>query len=343
MNLQERIQAFSALGQHIADFIDKKTDKPIYDAFQQALTRAEQKNRWFTSEQMMFALGHWAELLTQSHLEKWVSAYSFKKLPLKIGVIQAGNLPLVGFHDFLSVLISGHFFVGKASSKDDVMPQFLSDLLIQIELKFKPYIVWQERISDVDAIIATGSDNSARYFEYYFANKPNIIRKNRSSWAIITGKENAETLSLLGEDIFRYYGLGCRNVSKLFVPKGYNFDTFFKAIEPYRYVYNHHKYANNYDYNQSVYLLNQVPFLQNGFVILKEDIGMHSPLSVVYFEYYSDIEQVYQRVAEEHSLIQCVADQNLATQISVLFGQTQQPKLNEYADQVDVLDWLSQL
>ncbi len=258
-------------------------------------------------------------------------------------MIQAGNIPLVGFHDFLSVLISGHNFVGKASSKDNKLPQFLSKILIEIDPKFQDKILWVDRMKDIDAIIATGSNNSSRYFEYYFGDKPNVIRKNRSSWAILTGNESPKELFLLGKDIFNYYGLGCRNISKLFVPDNYNFNPLFEAIEPFNYVYNNNKYANNYDYNQSVYLMNLIDFLQNGFVIIKEDIGLHSPLSVIFYENYSSLDTVKTQIDNQKSEIQCLACSNNLIQDSIPFGKTQEPKLWDYADNIDTLHFLSTL
>ncbi len=342
MTITKRIKAFSRLGEILSSYLNNDNSE-FSSLIEQSVTLAEQKNRWFTTSEIRFALEQWSALLTEDKLSAWVKGYQVNNSALKVGVIQAGNLPLVGFHDFLSVLMSGHIFVGKASSKDEVLPKLLSDILIRIEPQFKDYILWQERIHQVDAIIATGSDNSARYFEYYFGNKPHIIRKNRSSWAVLTGNESKEELQLLGEDIFRYYGLGCRNISKILVPENYQFDTFFEAIEPYKYVYNNNKYANNFDYNQSVYLLNQVDFLENGFVILKEDLGHHSPLSVVFFEYYSELENVYRKINALSEEIQCVAESHPQTDLSVPLGATQKPELDEYADRINILDWLSKL
>lgn len=346
MNLEDRLSAFDNLGRRLSQYLDLKQSSPEAESLQDflnVLRIAEQKNRWFIESNIEFALKTWAEILKYDNLKAWVNTYNFSESNLKVGVVQAGNIPLVGFHDFLSVLISGYQFVGKLSSKDEVLPVFLSDLLCSIEPRFSEYISWETNLKSVDAIIATGSDNSARYFEYYFGNKPNLIRKNRSSWAIITGKETKEELALLGEDIFRYYGLGCRNLSKIFVPDHYNFASLFEAIEDYSWVYNNNKYANNYDYNQSVYLLNQIKFLQNGFLILKEDIQHHSPLSVIFYEYYSDINTVIQRVEDSKEDIQCVCDQNLVTNLSIPFGDAQKPQLMDYADNVDTLKWLSQL
>ncbi len=340
--LEDRLLAFDKLGLLIQSELQLLyAQKPC--RLDEVLLKSEQNNRWFVRENICFALEAWADLLKYDQLKAWTKPYHWSDTPKNVGVIQAGNIPLVGFHDFLSVLISGHRFVGKLSSKDEVLPVFLSRCLIDIEPQFKAFISWENQLKKVDAIIATGSDNSARYFEYYFGNKPNIIRKNRSSWAIISGTETKEELALLGEDVFRYYGLGCRNLSKLFVPQDYDFTTFFEAIEPYRWVYNNNKYANNYDYNQSIYLLNQVPFLQNGFLILKEDIEHHSPLSVLYYESYSHTDNVVQKIDHYQNEIQCVCDRHQLTQLSVPFGKAQKPNLNDYADNIDTLEWLSGL
>jgi hypothetical protein len=350
MELNNRIQAFSILGDFLRQFIDDKKNTNLselnnnyYEEFKLEIRKAEVKNRWFIEENMLFSIKSWANLLQEGLLKAWIKDYKFSNNVKSIGVIQAGNIPLVGFHDFLSVLISGHSFVGKASSKDDNLPRFLSEILISIEQKFKDKITWVERLSDYDAVIATGSDNTARYFEYYFGKKPNIIRKNRNSWAIITGNETKEELFKLGEDIFTYYGLGCRNISKIFVPDGYDFIKFFEAIEPFKWVYNNNKYANNFDYNQSVYLMNQIKFLENGFFIIKEDVNFHSPLSVAFYENYSTIEFVQERIKAHENEIQLISSAKGEISNTIPFGQAQIPQLWDYADNIDTLRFLSEL
>lgn len=350
MKLNDRIKAFSQLGSFLQQFSTgvqnpefTELNHLFFDRFYLEIKKAEIQNRWFIEDNVKHAVQAWADLLKQDSLERWCEKYNFQNSSKKIGVIQAGNIPLVGFHDFLSVLISGHHFVGKASSKDDVLPKFLSQILIQIEARFADYIDWQPMIKNIDAIIATGSNNSARYFEYYFGKQPNIIRKNRSSWAILNGQESEEALSLLGEDIFRYYSLGCRNVSKLFVPRDYNFKSFFEAIEPNFEVYNNNKYANNYDYNQSVYLMNQVPFLQNGFLMLKEDTGHHAPLSVLFYEYYDNTEDLKHKLDLYKNELQCICSMDEHIENAIPFGQAQQPALWDYADHIDTLSFLSGL
>ena len=350
MILKDRINAFSTLGDFLLQFSGKEKNTKLsllnskfYDKLFDEFKKAEINNRWFIEENLFYAAKSWASLLNKDLLEQWTKSYALENSSKKIGVIQAGNIPLVGFHDFLSVLISGHSFIGKASSKDDNLPRFLSKVLIEIEPRFKSKVSWVERLVDFDAVIATGSDNSSRYFEYYFGKKPNIIRKNRSSWAVITGNETHEELSLLGEDIFRYYGLGCRNISKFFVPDGYDFKNFFEAIESFSWVYNNNKYANNYDYNQSVYLMNQIKFLQNGFFMVKEDISQHSPLSVAFYETYSKLSTVQQRIENQQDDIQLVCSANGKIENTIPFGQTQIPQLWDYADNIDTLEFLSNL
>jgi hypothetical protein len=250
---------------------------------------------------------------------------------------------LVGFHDFLSVLITGNKVLVKASSNDQHLIAFLANYLISIEPKLSYYISFTDgKLENFDAIIATGSNNTARYFEFYFKDKPSIIRKNRNSVAVLNGNESHEDLVNLGEDIFRYFGLGCRNVSKLFVPKDYNFDAFFKAIYEYKDVIFYEKYSNNYDYNKAVFLMSNFKLLDNEFLTLKEDTSYASPISSVFYEYYEDMADLQKRLESESDHIQCIVSNNLIPN-SISFGQTQQPKLWDYADNVDTLQFLISL
>jgi hypothetical protein len=237
-------------------------------------------------------------------------------------------------------LITGHKVLVKASSNDQHLIQFLANYLISVEPKLSYYISFTDgRLENFDAIIATGSNNTARYFEFYFKDKPNIIRKNRNSVAVLNGKETHDDLVNLGEDIFRYFGLGCRNVSKLFVPKGYSFEAFFKAIYEYKDVIYYEKYSNNYDYNKAVFLMSNFKLLDNEFLTLKEDSSYASPISSVFYEYYEDIADLQKRLKNEAEQIQCIVSNDLISN-SIPFGQTQQPKLWDYADNVDTLKFL---
>ena len=319
-----------------------------FEKFKDLLSLSQSHNGWFTPEQVYFAVESWAKALREDNLNKWLSAYPFDcaqddKTVKTIGLILAGNIPLVGFHDFLSVLITGHKVLVKASSNDQHLLAFLADYLISIEPKLSYYISFTDgKLENFDAIIATGSNNTARYFEFYFKDKPSIIRKNRNSVAVLNGNESHEDLVNLGEDIFRYFGLGCRNVSKLFVPKDYNFDAFFKAIYAYKDVIFYEKYSNNYDYNKAVFLMSNFKLLDNEFLTLKEDTSYASPISSVFYEYYEDIADLQKRLESESDQIQCVVSNNLIPN-SIPFGQTQQPKLWDYADNVDTLRFLISL
>jgi len=253
----------------------------------------------------------------------------------------AGNIPLVGFHDFISVLISGNYLIVKQSSDDNQLLPVLAKILIKIEPSFAERIRFSNgKLENFDAIIATGSDNTARYFNFYFGKYPHIIRKNRNSAAVLTGKENQKELTLLGEDIFRYFGLGCRNVSKLFVPVGYSFDIFYESIADFVDVINHHKYRNNYDYFKSVYLVNRVTHLDNGFLILKQDESFASPPPVVFYEFYENQKQLNQLLDMKHEQIQCIVSIDNNIKNSILPGKAQQPELWEYADGIDTIGFL---
>jgi hypothetical protein len=263
--------------------------------------------------------------------------------PKTVGLILAGNIPLVGFHDFLSVVVSGHKVLVKTSSNDQKLLPFLANYLISVNSELENHIKFTERkLENFDAVIATGSNNTARYFEFYFKDKPSIIRKNRNSVAILTGNESHEDLVNLGEDIFRYFGLGCRNVSKLYVPKDYNFENFFKAIYEYKDVIFYEKYSNNYDYNKAVFLMSNFKLLDNEFLTIKEDTSYSSPISSVFYEYYEDLNEIKSRLKNDADQIQCIVSKD-AIENSILFGQTQKPNLWDYADNVDTLVFLQQI
>jgi len=316
----------------------------FFDDFASLIEISQSHNGWFTPDQVLFSIQSWAKALTEDSLNHWLSAYNLSKIEKKkVGLILAGNIPLVGFHDFLSVLISGHDAVIKTSSNDQHLLKFLAKYLISIQPELNSKITFVEgKLTGFDAVIATGSNNTARYFEYYFKDKPSIIRKNRNSVAVLNGSETFEDLVKLGDDIFRYYGLGCRNVSKLFVPKGYTFDNFFKAMYEYREVIQYEKYANNYDYNKAVFLMSNFQLLDNGFLTIKEDTSYSSPISSIFYEYYDDLNKLKERLKKDANQIQCIVSNNLIEK-SIGFGETQQPRLWDYADNVDTLSFLSKI
>jgi hypothetical protein len=349
MTLDTKKSVFVELGKFLSQFSEDNTIKKadvlnndlFFDAFIDLIKLSQSHNGWYTPEQVYFSIQSWAKALSEENLDQWLSAYTIDTTKSKnIALILAGNIPLVGFHDFLSVLISGHNVLVKTSSNDQHLLPFLAKYIMATEPRFADKINFVEgKLENFDAVIATGSNNTARYFEYYFKDKPSIIRKSRNSVAVLSGKETAAQLAALGEDIFRYFGLGCRNVSKLFVPKGYTFDAFFEAIFEYQDVIHYEKYANNYDYNKAVFLMSNFKLLDNGFLTLKEDKSHASPISSVFYEFYDDINVLQKRLEEEADQIQCIVSDKLMEN-SVDFGQTQHPELWNYADNVDTISFL---
>ena len=258
----------------------------------------------------------------------------------QVALVLAGNIPLVGFHDLLAVLLSGNSALVKLSSNDNVLLPAIVEILEALTPGMKALVQFEEgMLPEFDAVIATGSNNTARYFEYYFGNKPNIIRKNRNSVAVLRGNETKETLTALGQDIFQYYGLGCRSVSKLFVPEEYSFEALFEAIEPFQSLIEEKKYENNYDYNKAIYLMSEFPFLDNGFVMLKEDMSYASPIGTVFYERYQDLDGLKSRLETDKEKIQCLVSEGFM-EGEVPFGSTQYPLLNDYADGVDTVEFL---
>ena len=352
MILEDKINAFSQVGAFLKQFTQVPFQKNeslaineiFFSQFEELIHRLDQNNGWFTIEQVLHANENWSNALTNENLNTWLANYSFEEESLKtVALILAGNIPYVGFHDVLSVLITGNKALIKLSSNDDHLIPFLLKILKEIEPRFQERItITKDRFENFDAVIATGSDNTARYFEYYFGKYPNIIRKNRNSVAVLTGEETKEQLIALGEDIFRYYGLGCRNVSKLFVPKDYDFKSFFEAMYEYKDVIYYEKYANNYDYNKAVFLMSNFNILDNEFLTIKEDTSYASPISSVFYEYYDSLEQVKEKITKDREKLQCVVSSQLFDD-EVAFGQTQKPALNDYADGVDTIKFLVSL
>jgi hypothetical protein len=353
MTLETKKSVFVELGKFLKQFSENDTVKEsnvlhndlFFDDFEKLILLSQSHNGWYTPEQVYFAIKSWADALTEENLDKWLSNYSaeFTQSDRKektVALILAGNIPLVGFHDFLSVLITGNKALIKTSSNDQHLLPFLAKYLVAVDESLKDKITFVEgKLENFDTVIATGSNNTARYFEYYFKDKPSIIRKNRNSAAVLNGKESKEELENLGEDIFRYFGLGCRNVSKIFVPKGYSFDAFFEAIFKYQDVIHYEKYANNYDYNKAVFLMSNFKLLDNGFLTIKEDPSYASPISSVFYEFYENIEDLQVRLKADAEQIQCIVSNDLIEN-SIPFGQTQNPQLWDYADNVDTITFL---
>jgi hypothetical protein len=307
-----------------------------YNKLQTVVNRQVSYNGWFTPQNVRQSLKALGEQLNEGSLLNWTSSYSYADSPSTIAVIMAGNIPLVGFHDFLCVLISGNSIVAKLSSDDKTLLPALSAHLIEFVPELKERIKFSSGpIGEVEAVIATGSDNSMKYFEQYFGKYPHIFRKNRTSVAVIEGDETKEDFEKLGIDIFSYFGLGCRNVSHLLIPEGFNLDRFFEGVLPHSEVVNNNKYGNNYDYNKAVYLMNKHALLDNNFVLLRESDDLFSPLSMVHYHFYKNREEVSSYLDEHKDEIQVVVGKNYMN-----FGEAQSPGLTDYADGVDVMRWL---
>jgi hypothetical protein len=351
MTLAEKKRAFIELGNFLRQFSTNDSLKNpavmhndlFFDAFEKLIQLSQSHNGWYTPEQVYFSIQSWANALTDENLTAWLSRYELtEKTPKTVALILAGNIPLVGFHDFLSVIVTGNKALVKLSSNDQHLLPFLAKYLIAVAPGLDSFITFTEgKLEHFDAVIATGSNNTSRYFEYYFKDKPGIIRKNRNSAAVLTGDETKEQLVALGEDIFRYFGLGCRNVSKLFVPKGYDFKDFFEAMYAYQDVIHYEKYANNYDYNKAVFLMSRFNLLDNGFMTIKEDSGYASPISSVFYEFYDSIDDVKTRLKADENQLQCIVSDKIDN--AVPFGKTQTPELWDYADNVDTIQFLQSL
>ena len=336
MNHPQRLAAFVALGRRLATISS--------DELASLAARARNQNAWFDEPSVRAAIAGIAHMLAEEPLQHWASRYPAEPTTVhKVGVVMAGNIPMVGFHDLLCVLMSGHILLAKLSADDTVLMTWMMEELTRAEPRFADFIQVLPRLNAADAFIATGSDNTARYFDHYFGKKPNLIRRNRTSVAVLTGAETSAELTQLGSDIFQYYGLGCRNVSKLFVPTNYDFVPLLDALQVYEDVLHHHKYNNNYDYNKSILLVNRVPHFDNGFFLITRDPQLVSPISMVYYaEYCSEIDLVDQ-LTDVAARTQVVMSAGGHFAGSVLFGRAQQPGVHEYADGVDTMTFLASL
>lgn len=319
---------------------DPKRNELVQKA-SQIIGTAHHKNAWFTEDAIKTAFAAWSEALKKDRIENWLSDYSLdqSREVKKVGVIMAGNIPMVGLHDAISVLISGHELLAKLSSKDEELMKLCLEVLAELDKEWNSKIKLVEQLKDAEMLIATGNDNSARYFEYYFKDKPRIIRKNRTALAVLSDSINDDQLDALADDVFIYFGLGCRNVTKVYLPEGFDLDRLFKAFYKYKEIAYHNQYANNYDYNKAVYLMNSIELRENGFLLLKEDEGIHSPLGVLFYEYYNDLEQLETKldgIKDQTQLIVSDLDKEEYKQP----GVAQIPELTDYADGVDTLDFL---
>jgi hypothetical protein len=356
MLLQERINSFIYLGQVLQEFSGKTGRSEINPGISQynkelllqAVENTQIENGWFNRDNIMFAIRAVAHNLNSENLESWMNPYkpALENITTTktVAVIMAGNIPMVGFHDFLCVLLSGNKFLGKLSSDDKYLLPVLAEILTDFNSEWDLYIKFtQDKIHSFDSVIATGSNNSSNYFEFYFSKYPHIIRKNRNSMAILTGEETAEELSNLAQDVFLYFGLGCRNVSKIFIPEKYDFSLLIKAFSLYESLLDHHKYRNNYDYFKAIFQLNNVPFLDAKSVLLKEDITVSSPISVLNYQYYLNLDDLITELSGNNESIQCIICKNEVPFRWFQPGNAQTPELWDYADGIDTMKFLIEM
>lgn len=326
-------------------------NKDLYNKFfhilDNAIQKAEINNPWFTRENILKSLKGVHALISDNdflniakHYPKITKIRSRKD----VGVILAGNIPLVGIHDFICVLITGNNFIGKQSAKDNILLISIYHILSELNPNFKKIVRFEENLmKKFDAVIATGSNNSSKYFEYYFKKYPNIIRKNRNSVAILSGNETQHELSGLIDDIMLYFGLGCRNISKIYIPTNYPITNLYEYIERYNHYKSHNKYFNNYEYNRAIYLVNKVEHFDNGYLILKEDIKIASPISVLYYEFYIDINIVKNQIENNSENIQCIISNLDIFKKRFNFGSAQYPGFLDFSDNVDTIEFLLNL
>lgn len=333
MKLNDILNALYYTGKVLGD----RSDAELVLAMHKAYTA----NQWFTPENIGLAVDYWSKKLTPESLQQWIDREQItdNPHPKTVGIIAAGNIPLVGLHDIISVLITGNKVVVKPSSEDEELITFFVDTLIQADAEMAGYIQTAERIEKLDAVIATGSNNTARYFEYYFGKYPNVIRKNRNSIAVLTGNESPETMTKIAGDITGYFGKGCRNVTQVWLPKGFDIVKFIDNTLPYGDLINHNKYANNYVYHRALLLMNMDAHLDNGFMLFREDEKIYAPIGTVNYAFYDHLDEMKAFVAEHAEEIQCVVSEaDLGNVIAP--GETQNPALWDYADGVNTIEFL---
>jgi hypothetical protein len=332
MQLQERIDLLCRLGEYF------QSDDA---SWKESKSKASLQNGWFIEEFIELAVKNIiSNYLQKEALGAWIASYDSRHavfIKKNVGLVMAGNIPLVGFHDFLCIFVSGHQQTIKPSSKDEVLIKHIVEKLTAMDSRVKEYIKFADMLKGCDAYIATGSNNSARYFEYYFNKYPSIIRRNRTSVAILSGEETSEQLSALADDVFQYFGLGCRNVTKIYVPEGYDFVPLIESLKKYKHLSDHHKYKNNYDYQLAILIINNKYYMTDGTILLTENTSVFSPISVLHYQYYKSQEPVLENLLMSEE-IQCIVGKG-----EVPFGNAQLPKLGDYADGVDTMQFLSSI
>lgn len=346
-NLQQRISAFVQLGKALQALSTSDTwpgfdcglTESEFNDFKQVIHTNFHYNGWFTKDNVEMALRNWADALQEERLLKWIAPYTHHLASIssqRIAIICAGNIPMVGFHDILCTLLCGHFALIKPSSDDSRLIPGILFLLVKWHEPFAQQFEFaQGKLEKFDRVIATGSNNTSRYFHQYFADYPHIIRKSRTSVAVLTGQESKEEMKQLGHDVFAHFGLGCRNVTKIYVPIGYDLNHFFEGMYDFHPIVNHNKYANNYDYIKAVWMLNQEDLLENGFLILKQDDALKAPTGSLFYSYYNNESELKALLEEKKDEIQCIVGHGYTP-----FGQAQCPQLSDYADGINTLEFL---
>ena len=331
IDLERRIRDFCQLGEWLRS-------EPVQHGLSE---KAYLQNTWFTTENTQRAIQSISNWLDDKSLTEWVSPYQLKhQFEKTIGVIMAGNIPLAGFHDFLTILITGMRIKIKPSSQDQILIKEIVKKLIEINPEWKNQIEFSEQIKGIDGVIATGSNNTSRYFEYYFRSVPLLLRRNRSSVAVLDGSENEDELSGLATDVLSYFGLGCRNVSMVLIPESMSLDEITKALFPWRFILDHHKYANNYTYQRALLLMDQQPFTDTGYCVLRESEQPSSPVGVIHYKRYKEIQEVHEWISHHKEELQCIVSRFYPG--SVAFGAAQNPGLTDYADHIDTVRFVTE-
>ena len=349
ISLNKRIQAFASLGGMLLEVGQSNHKKShstsLLNDLNSAVIEASNYNGWFIEDNVRFMLTSIGISLNKTNIEKWIEPYEQELArnitEKQVGVVMAGNVPIVGFHDFLSVLISGHKIIAKLSGDDNKLLPLIAEILISIEPGFKEMISFTDsQLKGFDAIIATGSNNTSRYFEYYFGRYPNIIRKNRNGIAVLTGDESDSDLQKLSEDVFMYYGLGCRNISHIIIPEDYDFTRLLDTFSLNGKVNLNHKHFNNYEYNKAIYLVNSKQHFDTGNLLLTEESSYSSPVSVIHYSYYSDIKIANRLLEVNDAKIQCKVSISKEIKNVIPLGNSQNPQLWDYADGIDTMKFL---
>jgi len=350
MTLEERIQILIHLGKRLLE---------EDDYYMAVAKRCAYENPWFTVENIQLATRSIANAyLSEPHLRKWMDHYKLGAIPLpkNVALVLSGQTPLEGFHDVLCVFVMGHYSQIKLADSDKYLLPYLVKLMKEKDEAsrredrdmFAKYFEFVERLKDFDAVIAANSNKkSDRYFKTYFGKYPHIIRQQKNGVAILEGKETSEDLKALAKDVFQYFGLSNRSVAKLYVPKDYDFQLLLEVFHQHNKLVLNSKYKNNFDYNTALLMMNSVPYLSNGAIVLKEDTAFQSRIATLHYEFYTDKKVLVNTLLESEDAIACVVSiQDLPKGleekeiVTIPFGTAHELDLMNYGDGVDTMDFL---